>query len=100
MRDSEKDDTVSPYQGDTVSPSSDFCVISVSKIRLPSCMFACSLEFHRTLKIITRILGEVVNRERLCGTNALLSVASEIFGAVRPLAKVMTQSIFVWVVGF
>ena len=33
-------------------------------------MFACSLELHRTLKIIERILREVVNRERLCGTNA------------------------------
>ena len=30
-------------------------------------MFACSLEFCRTLKIITRILREVVNRVRLCG---------------------------------
>jgi len=27
-------------------------------------------------------------------------VASAIFGAVRPLAEVMTQSIFVWVVGW
>ena len=33
-------------------------------------LFACSLEFHRTLKIIARILREVVNRERLCGTIA------------------------------
>ena len=34
-------------------------------------LFACSLEFHRTLKIIARTLSEVVNRERLCGTNAV-----------------------------
>ena len=27
-----------------------------------------SMEFHGTLKIIARILREVVNRERLCGT--------------------------------
>jgi len=38
-------------------------------VRLCVSVFACSLEFHRTLKIITRILREVVNRERLCGTN-------------------------------
>ena len=33
-------------------------------------LFACSLEFHRTLKIIPRTLREVVNRERLCCTIA------------------------------
>ena len=32
----------------------------------------CSLEFHRTLKIIARTLREVVNRERLYSTNALV----------------------------
>ena len=44
--------------------------------------FACSLvcwDFVHTLKIITRTLSEVVNRERLCGTNALILVASAIF---------------------
>ena len=30
-------------------------------------LFACSLEFRRTLKIIARILREVVNRVKLCG---------------------------------
>ena len=30
-------------------------------------LFACSLEFRRTLKIITRTLNEVVNRVRLGG---------------------------------
>ena len=59
--------------------------------------------FVNTLEIIARLLREVVNRERLCGTNALISVTSAIFGAVRPLAEVLTQSIrkkFVGVVGF
>jgi len=62
-------------------------------------MLVCA-DFIYTLEIIARILREVVNRERLCGTNAQSNlVASAIFGAVRPLAEVMTQSIFVWVVG-
>ena len=44
--------------------------------RLEKVLLACSfgaleLEFHRTLKIITRILRAVVNRETLCGTSAL-----------------------------
>ena len=41
--------------------------------------FVCSLvrwDFVYTLEIIARTLSEVVNRERLCVTNALLSVAS------------------------
>ena len=66
-------------------------------------MFPCMLvcwDFIYTLEIITRILREVVNREKLYGTNALLSVASAIFEAVRLLAEVLTQSNFVWVVGF
>jgi len=64
-----------------------------------ACMLVCG-DFIYTLEIIARILREVVNRERLCGTNAQSNlVASAIFGAVRPLAEVMTQSIFVWVVG-
>ena len=62
-------------------------------------MLVC-LGFIHTLEIIARTLSEVVNRERLCGTNALISVASAICGAVRPLAEVPTQSICVWVVGF
>ena len=33
-------------------------------------LFGCLLEFRCTLKIIARILREVVNRERLCGTSA------------------------------
>ena len=62
-------------------------------------MLVCG-DFIYTLEIIARILREVVNRERLCGTNAQSNlVASAIFGAVRPLAEVTTQSIFVWVVG-
>ena len=58
----------------------------------------CSLvrwDFVHTLEIIYLILSEVVNRERLCGTNALLSVASVIFGAVRPLAEVLTLYRFI-----
>ena len=34
-----------------------------------ACKLVCSDSVH-TLEIITRILSEVVNRERLCGTNA------------------------------
>ena len=37
------------------------------------CYLACSLvrwDFVHTLEIINRILSEVVNRERLCGTSA------------------------------
>ena len=59
-----------------------------------SCMFVC-WDFIHTLEIIARILSEVVKRERLCSTNALTSVASAIFGAVRPLEEVPTQSSFV-----
>ena len=61
-------------------------------------VFTCSLvhwDFVHTLEIIARILSEVVNRERLCSTNVLLSVASTIFGAVRLLEEVQTQSSFV-----
>ena len=61
-------------------------------------LVAWLLEFCRTLEIITRTLCEVVNRERLCGTSALVSVASARWVAVRPLEEVLTQSIFVWVV--
>ena len=50
-------------------------------------LFACSLEFHRTLQIITRTLREVENRERVCGTITLISVASARWVAVRPLWK-------------
>jgi len=47
-------------------------------------LFACSLEFHRTLKIIARILCEVVNRERLCGhhTRGYLRCEVHVYGAV------------------
>ena len=36
---------------------------------LYACMLVCG-DFIYTLDIIARILREVVNRERLCGTNA------------------------------
>ena len=63
-------------------------------------MLVCG-DFIYTLEIIVRILREVVNKERLCGTNTQSNlVASAIFGAVRPLAEVTTQSNFVWVVGW
>ena len=48
-----------------------------------------------TLEIITRILSEVVNRDRLCSTNACCA-SFAIFGAVRLLEEVQTQSSFVW----
>ena len=57
-------------------------------------MIGC-VGFIYTLEIVARILSDGVNRDRLCGTNALLSVASAIFGAVRPLEEVPTQSSFV-----
>jgi len=53
-----------------------------------------------TLEIVARILSYRVNIDRLCGTNALLSVASAIFEAVKPIEEVPTQSICVWFVGF
>ena len=37
-------------------------------------MLVC-LGFIHTLEIIARILSEVVNRERLCGTNALYMIS-------------------------
>jgi len=49
---------------------------------------ALELEFHRTLKIIARILREVVNRERLCGTNAFcFGCFRKVFWLFRPLGK-------------
>ena len=61
-------------------------------------MLVC-LGFIHTLEIVARILSYGVNRDRLCGTNALLFVASTIFGAVKPI-EVPTTSICVWFVGF
>jgi len=61
-------------------------------------MLVC-LGFIHTLEIITRILSEVVNRERLCGTNTC-SARFRNFWGFKPLEEVLTQSIFVWVVGF
>ena len=61
-------------------------------------MLGC-LGFIHTLKIIVRILREVVNREKLCGTSVVWWDASARWVAVRPLEEVLTQSIFVWVVG-
>jgi len=55
--------------------------------------------FIYSLEIIARILSNGVNRDRLCGTNVLLSVASAIFRAFKHLEEVLTQSIFVWFVG-
>ena len=52
-------------------------------------------DFIHTLKIITRTLSEVVNRERLCGTSAVRWDASARWVAVRPLEEVLTQSIVV-----
>ena len=52
--------------------------------------------FIYTLEIIACILSDEVNRDRLCGTNALISVTSAIFGAVKPLEEVPTQSSLVW----
>ena len=53
---------------------------------------ALSLEFHRTLKIIARILREVVNRERLCGTNTVFSAGfrKDFFGCLGPLGSTDT----------
>ena len=53
------------------------------------------LGFIHTLEIITRILSEVANRERLCGNSSLRWVVSARWVAVRPLEEVPTQSNFV-----
>ena len=58
----------------------------------------CSLvrwNFVHTLEIIARILREVVNRERVCGTNACMTGFRKVDG-LRPLEEVLTQSSFVW----
>ena len=47
-------------------------------------MLGC-LGFIHNLKIIARILREVVNREKLCGTSAVRWDASARWVAVRPL---------------
>ena len=48
------------------------------------CLFACSLEFHRTLKINARTLSDVVTRVRLCGhhTHRGLCCEVHVYGAV------------------
>ena len=57
-------------------------------------MLVC-LGFIHTLEINARILSEVVNRERLCGTNAFFSAGFQKVGGLRPLEKVPPQSSFV-----
>ena len=52
-------------------------------------MLVCG-DFIYTLEIITSTLREVVNRERLCCTNALLFVASVICGAVDKTLIILT----------
>ena len=58
-------------------------------------MLVC-LGFIHTLEIITRMVSEVVNRERLCGTNVFCSAGFRKVGSLRPLEEVPTQSSFVW----
>ena len=41
-------------------------------------LFACSLEFHHTLKIAARPLSDVVTRVRLCGHYALRGSRGEV----------------------
>jgi len=63
-------------------------------------MLGC-LGFIHTLEIIARMLSEVVNRERLCGTQIEhIQCRLPQFWGFKPLEEVPTQSIFVWVVGF
>ena len=62
-------------------------------------MLVC-LGFIHTLEIIARILSEVVTERDCVVLPHFILVASTIFGAVRPLEEVLTQSIFVWFVGF
>ena len=47
-------------------------------------LYACMLEFRRTLEIITGTLREVVNRVRLCGHHTRRSSHGEVhvYGAV------------------
>ena len=53
-------------------------------------MLGC-VGFIYTLEIVANYL-KGINRDRLCGTNALISVTSAIFEAVKPLEEVQTQS--------
>ena len=46
---------------------------------LCACMLVC-LGFIHTLEIISRILSEVVNRDRLCGTNAFCASFRNFWG--------------------
>ena len=64
-----------------------------------ACMLVCFVFIH-TLEIVARTLSYGVDIDRLYGTNTLLSMASAIFGAVKPIEEVPTQSICVWFVGF
>ena len=61
---------------------------------LNTCMLAC-LGFIHTLEIIARMLSEVVNRDRLYGTN-VFSAGFRNFWGFKPLEEVPTQSSFVW----
>ena len=51
-----------------------------------ACMLVCG-DFIYTLEIIARILREVVNRDRLCGTNAKASGLPQFLGLSDPLQK-------------
>ena len=57
-------------------------------------MLGC-VDFIYTLEIVAHYLSSGVNRDRLCGTNALSSVASTRWATVKPLEEVLTQSSFV-----
>ena len=50
---------------------------------LYACMLVC-LGFIHTLEIVARILSEVVNRERLCGTNAFGARFRNLWGRQTP----------------
>ena len=64
----------------------------------PACMLVC-WDFIYTLEIIARILREVVNRERLCGTNAQACLwLPRFLGLSDPLQKHRHNRSLFWVV--
>ena len=79
---------------DGVHPTCKSCSYELCLSRERNFTLSC-LGFIHTLEIVTRILNEVVNRERLCGTCTVLGDASARWVAVRPLEEVLTQSNFV-----
>ena len=58
------------------------------------------LGFRHTLEIIARTLREVVNRARDCEILTQSEAGFRKVGGLRPLAEVLTQSSFIWLLDF